>query len=74
MEEEFKRSTAKRKAQLVLDILQCRTTEAESSCTYDLAQSEIEEWIEEEHRGIESALRTKPLDIKEYYEKQICEL
>lgn len=43
MEEEFKRWTAKGKAQLVLDILQGRTTAAEASRTYDLAPSEIEE-------------------------------
>ncbi len=74
MEEEFKRWTAKRKTQLVLDILQGRTTVAEASRTFDLAPSEIEEWVEDGRKGMENALRTKPLDIKEQYEKQIREL
>jgi transposase-like protein len=74
MEEEFKRWTAKRKAQLVLDILQGRTTVAEASRAYDLAPSEIEEWVEDGRKGMENALRAKPLEIKEQYEKQIREL
>lgn len=74
MEEEFKRWTAKRKTQLVLDILQGRMTVAEASRAYDLAPSEIEEWVEDCRKGMENALRAKPLDIKEQYEKQIREL
>jgi len=74
MEEEFKRWTAKRKTQLVLDILQGRMTVAEASRAYDLAPSEIEEWVEDGRKGMENALRAKPLDIKEQYEKQIREL
>jgi transposase-like protein len=74
MEEEFKRWTAKRKTKLVLDVLQGRTTVAEASRAYDLAPSEIEEWVEDGRKGMENALRAKPLDIKEQYEKQIREL
>lgn len=74
MEEEFKRWTAKRKAQLVLGILQGRTTVAEASRAYDLPPSDIEEWVEDGRKGMENALRAKPLDIKEQYEKQIREL
>jgi transposase-like protein len=61
MEEEFKRWTAKRKAQLVLDILQGRTTVAEASRAYDLPPSDIEEWVEDGRKGMENALRAKPL-------------
>ena len=71
MEEEFKRWTAKRKTQLVLDILQGRTAVADASRTHDLVPSEIEEWVEDGCKGMENALRTKPLDIKEHYEKPI---
>ena len=74
MEEEFKRWTAKRKTQLVLDILQGRTTVAEASRACDLASSEIEEWVEDGRKGMENALRAKPLEIKEQYDKQIREL
>ena len=43
MEEEIKRWTAERKTALVLDIVQGKTTVAETSRAYDLAPSEIEE-------------------------------
>ena len=74
MEEEIKRWTAKRKAALVIDILQGKTSVAAASRSYDLPPSEIEEWVEDARKGMENALRTKPLDIKEQYEKQIREL
>lgn len=74
MEEEFKRWTAKRKAALVTDIIQGKTTVAEASRTYDMPPSEIEEWVDEGRKGLENALRAKPLDIKEQYERQIREL
>ncbi len=54
--------------------MQGRTTVAEASRAYDLVPSEIEEWVEDGRKGMENALRAKPLDIKEQYEKQIREL
>jgi hypothetical protein len=39
-----------------------------------MTQSEIEEWVEEGKRGMENALRAKPLEVKEQYERQIKEL
>lgn len=74
MEEEFKRWTGKRKAALVTEIIQGKTSVAEASRTYDLPPSEVEEWVEEGRKGLENALRAKPLDIKEQYERQIKEL
>jgi transposase-like protein len=74
MKEEFKCWTAKSKTQLVLDTLQGRTTVAEASRAYDLGPSEVEEWVEDGRKGMDNALRAKPLDIKEQYEKQIREL
>jgi len=74
MEEEFKRWTAKRKAALVTEIIQGKTSVAEASRTYDMPPSEIEEWVEEGRKGLENALRAKPLEIKEQYERQIKEL
>jgi transposase-like protein len=73
-EEDFKRWTAKRKAALVMDIVQGKTSIAEASRSFDLPPSEIEEWVEEGKRGMENALRAKPLDIKEQYERQLKEL
>ena len=74
MEEDIKRWTARRKAALVLEIIQGKTTVAEASRSFDLAPSEIEEWVEEGKRGMENALRAKPLEIREEYERQLSEL
>ncbi|MBU6305129.1 MAG: DUF1153 domain-containing protein [Betaproteobacteria bacterium] len=74
VEEDFKRWTAKRKAALVMDIIQGKTSIAEASRSFDLPPSEIEEWVEEGKRGMENALRAKPLDVKEQYERQLKEL
>lgn len=74
MEEDVKRWTAKRKAALVTEIIQGKTTISEASRSYDLSPSEIEDWVDDGMKGLENALRTKPMEIKEQYEKQLREL
>jgi transposase-like protein len=74
MEEDIKRWTARRKAALVLEVIQGKTTVAEASRSFDLPPSEIEEWVDEGKRGMENALRTKPLEVREEYERQLKEL
>ena len=74
MEDDIKRWTAKRKTALVLDIIQGKTTVAEASRAYDLNPSEVEQWVDEGKRGMENALRSKPLEIKEQYERQLSDL
>jgi transposase-like protein len=74
MEEDIKRWTARRKAALVLEIIQGKTTVAEASRSFDLPPSEIEEWVDEGKRGMENALRTRPLEVREEYERQLKEL
>lgn len=74
MEEEFKCWTAKRKAALVMEIIQGKTTVAEASRSFDIPPSEIEEWVDEGRKGMENALRAKPLDVREQYERQLKEL
>lgn len=74
MEEDIKRWTARRKAALVLEIIQGKTTVAEASRSFDITPSEIEEWVEEGKRGMENALRTRPLEVREEYERQLKEL
>ena len=71
MEEDIKRWTARRKAALVLEIIQGKTTVAEASRSFDITPSEIEEWVDEGKRGMENALRTKPLEVREEYERQL---
>ena len=65
MEGDIKRWTAKRKTALVLDIIQGKTTISEASWAFDLNPSEVEQWGDKGERGMESALRTKPLEVKE---------
>lgn len=69
MEEGIKRWTAKRKTALVLEIIQGKTTVAEASRSFDLPPSDVEDWVYEAKRGMENALRAKPLEIKEQYER-----
>ena len=51
-----------------------KTTVAEASRAFDIPPSEIEEWVDEARKGMENALRAKPLDVKEQYERQLKEL
>lgn len=71
---EFKRWTAKRKAQVVLDLLKGKATIPEICRQFDLTPSEVEGWIEEATRGMENALRTHPRELQEQNEARIKEL
>lgn len=64
----------KRKSALVLEIIQAKTTVAEASRAYDLSPSEVEGWVDEGKRGMENALRAKPEDVREQYERQLQQL
>ena len=74
MDEEIKRWTARREAAVVLEIIQGKTTVAEVSRQFDLTPSEIEDWIDQGKSGMENALKAKPEDIREQYERQLKEL
>ena len=74
MEDDIKHWTAKRKAALVLDIIQGNTTISEASRAFDLNPSEVEQWVDEGKRGMENALRTNPLDVRQQYEKKLSDL
>jgi len=71
MDEDVKRWTARRKSALVLEIIQGKTTVAEAARSFDLTPSEIEEWVDQGKSGMENALRAKPEDICEQYERQL---
>ena len=74
MNEENKRWSAKRKSALVLEIIQGKTTVAEASRQFDLTPYELESWVEQAKAGMENALRAKPQDVRQQYEKQISQL
>ena len=65
MEDDIKRWTAKRKAALVMEIIQGKTTVAEGRRFFDITPSEIEAWVDDAKRGMENALRAKPLEIRD---------
>ncbi|RME55761.1 DUF1153 domain-containing protein [Candidatus Parcubacteria bacterium] len=70
-ENTIKRWTAKRKSQVVLDILKGKTTVAEIARQHDLTPGEVERWLEEGIQGMENNFRARPLDIKEQYERKL---
>ena len=74
MSNENKRWSAKRKSALVLEIIQGKTTVAEASRQFDLTPSELESWVNQATEGMENALRAKPRDVRQQYEKQIHQL
>ena len=74
MSDENKRWSAKRKSALVLEIIQGKTTVAEASRQFDLTLSELESWVDQAKDGMENALRAKPRDVRQQYEKQIHQL
>ena len=74
MDDSIKRWTAKRKTALVVEIIQGKTTVAEVSRQFDLTPSEIEDWVDQGKAGMEIALKAKPEDIREQYERQLKEL
>ena len=74
MDEDVKRWTARRKSAMVLDIIQGKTTVSEAARQFDLSPSEIEEWVDQGKAGMENALRAKPEDIREQYERQLRDL
>ena len=71
MDDSIKRWASKRKTALVVEITQGKTTVAEASRAFDIAPSEIEDWVDDAKRGTENALRANPLEIREQYEKQL---
>lgn len=74
MDEEIKRWTAKRKSALVLEIIQGKTTVAEASRQFDLSPSELEDWVDQAKAGMENALRAKPEDVREQYERKLKDM
>lgn len=73
-QEDVKRGAARRKSALILEIIKGNTTIAEAAMSYDLTPSGIEEWVDQVKAGMESALRAKPEDIREQYERQLKDL
>lgn len=72
--EEIKRFTVKKKADIVMDILQGKTTVTEVSRQYDLTPALIKEWMQEARKGMENQLKARPKDIAAQYEEKVKEM
>lgn len=57
MEDVINRRTAKRKAAMVMKIIQGKTTVAEVSRSFDFPPSKIEEWVSDAKKNTENALQ-----------------
>ncbi len=47
---------------------------AEAARQFDLTPAEVEDWVDQGKAGMENALRAKPEDVREQYERQLKEL
>lgn len=74
VDDSIKRCSAKRKTALVVEIIRGKTMVAEASRACDLSPSKLEVWVDDGKRGMENALRAKPLEIGEQCEKQMKDL
>ena len=72
-ETRVKRWTAKRKSAVVIDIFKGKTTPVEVARQHDLTVAEVERWVEEAKRNVESGFRTRSKDVREQYEKELQE-
>ncbi len=72
-EPEIKRWTAKRKARVLIGILEGKVTTAEVARQYDLKPGEVESWVEEGLANMENGFRARPRDVKAQYEAKLAE-
>ena len=74
MEEKQTRWTAKKKAEIILQILRQSITVVEVARQNDLTPSEIESWIETFLRGGENSLKVNSKDAQAVHQREIKEL
>lgn len=69
-EEEVKCGTGRRTSGPVLDIAQGKTTAAPPSSVRP-DPTEVESWVEDGKRGMKSAQRARPEDVREQYQRHL---
>ena len=74
MTEKQQRWTAKRKAEIILQILKNEESLVEICRKHDLKQSEVREWIDSFLKGGEQRLKTNSKDVQLQYEKEVKEM
>ncbi len=60
MKDSIKRWTAKRKAALVVEIIQGKTTVAAASRAFDLSPSDLKAWLDHAKRGMDFEAAVAP--------------
>lgn len=71
---EQQRWTAKRKAEIILQILRQTTTVVDVARQNDLTPSEVQDWIDTLLKAGEKGLKARASDLQEQTEKEIKEL
>ena len=74
MEKEFQRSTAKRKVELLLQLIRGEMKLVDVCREHDLKQSEVEAWMETFVAGGERSLKARSEDEQAVHEREIREL
>lgn len=72
--EDIKRWTAKRKAAVVLELIQGKTTPVGVARQFDLTVAEVEQWHQDALRGMEDRLRSNPREVNAKHEAEKKEL
>lgn len=71
---EQQRWTAKRKAEIILQILRQTTTVIDVARQNDLTPSEVQEWVDTFLKGGEQSLKARASGVQEQTEREIKEL
>jgi len=74
MEKEFQRWTAKRKVELLLQLIRGETKLVDACRQHDLKQSEVEGWMETFVQGGERSLKARSEDEQAVHEREVREL
>ena len=57
-----------------MQILKGQTSILKASQKYGFTPSKLKRWVDDDVKGMENALRSKPKDIREQYEQKITDL
>jgi transposase-like protein len=74
MEKDFQRWTAKRKVELLLQLIRGETKLVDVCREHDLKQSEVEAWMEAFLHGGERSLKARSEDEQAVHERELREL
>ncbi len=72
--EDVKRWTAKRKSDVVLDLIKGKTTAVDVARKHDLTVAEVEGWVERYLSAGEEAMRANPRDLEAQWDAERSQL